>query len=528
MVDKPRSISATSRFFRRITRPQLLPLLVAALAMSIVAPAPADGVVDSASLDNSIVTLNVYRGRDLARTGSAFVVQADRFNGYVMTSADLVANASTITVRQPSGRGELVANVISDGTTLGIAILKVNGLNASALAFAKGQPATGAVVWSALRWTGSDHGVGLAKGTLSNVWPISGQDGSMLSHSAIVGQGQQAAILLNDCGEVAGLDLAGTSAAGKGRAIGADAIRLLLGSLNIRFKQSTVPCISEIARARQQAEAASQEAKHATQEAIRAQKVVEGLEQKLRDSSEQNQVLVAQMKAAQQRADEAIKRADVAHKNAEDTRLELERKTASIMAQTEAMMDFMEKDKAAAEERFQKALDEQRNAASLREQLMLGVGLLLAVAMVVVFLLSRRRTQAALVEPAPTPAAANAGSGHTEMHKEALVEYVLDGRDEDGIRYLLRISGDQMLGPDGVIIGRNPQDSPYIINHADVSRKHARMKVMKNRVFIEDLGSTNGTSVNGQSIDDKGLVSVANGDQIIIGSVVMKLRVLGH
>lgn len=50
---------------------------------------------------------------------------------------------------------------------------------------------------------------------------------------------------------------------------------------------------------------------------------------------------------------------------------------------------------------------------------------------------------------------------------------------------------------------------------------------MKNRVFIEDLGSTNGTSVNGQNIDDKGLVSVSNGDQIIIGSVVMKLRVMG-
>ncbi|MFP6807619.1 MAG: FHA domain-containing protein [Pseudomonadales bacterium] len=78
----------------------------------------------------------------------------------------------------------------------------------------------------------------------------------------------------------------------------------------------------------------------------------------------------------------------------------------------------------------------------------------------------------------------------------------------------------------GIIIGRNPKDSPYIINHADVSRKHARMKVMKNWVFIEDLGSTNGTSVNGRSIEDKGPVSVNSGDQIIIGSVVMNLRVL--
>jgi len=115
----------------------------------------------------------------------------------------------------------------------------------------------------------------------------------------------------------------------------------------------------------------------------------------------------------------------------------------------------------------------------------------------------------------------------TEMHRQELAEYVLDGRDDDGIRYLLRISGDQLVkNSDGVIIGRNPKDSPYIINHADVSRKHARIKVENNRVFIEDLGSTNGTSVNGQSIDDKGLVSVSSGDQIIIGSVVMKLRVM--
>ena len=70
--------------------------------------------------------------------------------------------------------------------------------------------------------------------------------------------------------------------------------------------------------------------------------------------------------------------------------------------------------------------------------------------------------------------------------------------------------------------------SPYVINHADVSRKHARMRVMRDRIFIEDLGSTNGTSVNGQTIDDKGPVSVESGDQIIIGSVVMKLRVLGR
>ena len=49
---------------------------------------------------------------------------------------------------------------------------------------------------------------------------------------------------------------------------------------------------------------------------------------------------------------------------------------------------------------------------------------------------------------------------------------------------------------------------------------------MKNRLFIEDLESTNGTVVNGQSISNRGLVSIGDGDQIIVGSIVMNLRIL--
>ncbi len=154
---------------------------------------------------------------------------------------------------------------------------------------------------------------------------------------------------------------------------------------------------------------------------------------------------------------------------------------------------------------------------------------MLLIGMVIIFLVMFRRgkPRSDLVEASSTPVDKDPEvKSNTEHHHEELAEFVLDGRDDEGIRYLLRISGDQLLKNDGVIIGRNPKDSPYIINHADVSRKHARMRVMKNRVFIEDLGSTNGTSVNGQSIEEKGPVSIDSGDQIIIGSVVMNLRVL--
>ena len=100
---------------------------------------------------------------------------------------------------------------------------------------------------------------------------------------------------------------------------------------------------------------------------------------------------------------------------------------------------------------------------------------------------------------------------------------MFEGRDEDGIRYLLRVSGSQ-LGNGGIVIGR---ESQHTINHVDVSRQHARMSLKQGQVFIEDLASTNGTSVNGETIDDKGPVAVTHGDQVIFGSVMMNLRVLG-
>jgi pSer/pThr/pTyr-binding forkhead associated (FHA) protein len=53
-----------------------------------------------------------------------------------------------------------------------------------------------------------------------------------------------------------------------------------------------------------------------------------------------------------------------------------------------------------------------------------------------------------------------------------------------------------------------------------------RLKVVQSRTFIEDLGSTNGTCVNGQNIENKGLVAVEYGDQIMVGSVAMEFQVL--
>jgi len=213
--------------------------------------------------------------------------------------------------------------------------------------------------------------------------------------------------------------------------------------------------------------------------------------------------------------------------NAAEELRQAQAKADEAQAAADALKQEFMTDRDMTSARFEMLLQEQRVRAERRENIMLAVAILLFGGMVVGFFLIRARSSSPMVRAHAESAALGLGDEDlmTVMNR-SMSEYILDGRDEDGIRYLLRISGDQLSKSEGVVIGRNPKDSPFIINHGDVSRKHARMKAVRSRVFIEDLGSTNGTSVNGQSIDSKGPVSVANGDQVIIGSVVMKLRVL--
>ena len=55
------------------------------------------------------------------------------------------------------------------------------------------------------------------------------------------------------------------------------------------------------------------------------------------------------------------------------------------------------------------------------------------------------------------------------------------------------------LNKDGLVVGRDSA-CDAVINHEDVSRRHARFKLSDDAVSVQDLESTNGTSVNNRRI----------------------------
>jgi len=70
------------------------------------------------------------------------------------------------------------------------------------------------------------------------------------------------------------------------------------------------------------------------------------------------------------------------------------------------------------------------------------------------------------------------------------------------------------VGDDGFTIGRLA-DCSLVLTDTNVSRMHAEINKSHGRWMLLDLGSTNGTTVNGTPISE---IEVTNGDLIVFGS----------
>jgi len=72
----------------------------------------------------------------------------------------------------------------------------------------------------------------------------------------------------------------------------------------------------------------------------------------------------------------------------------------------------------------------------------------------------------------------------------------------------------------GLLAGRSLQ-SDLVLDDPDTSRRHAQFMLLDSKVWIVDLGSTNGTLVNGHSVRRERL---ADGAEIVVGRTLLRLR----
>jgi hypothetical protein len=92
----------------------------------------------------------------------------------------------------------------------------------------------------------------------------------------------------------------------------------------------------------------------------------------------------------------------------------------------------------------------------------------------------------------------------------AQFQFVMRSGPTPGVTFPL--DGDQLT------IGRDATNG-VAINDAEVSRKHARLMFQGGKYVLEDLGSTNGTFVNGQRL--AGPVVLKSGDVVSLGEQIV-------
>ncbi len=82
------------------------------------------------------------------------------------------------------------------------------------------------------------------------------------------------------------------------------------------------------------------------------------------------------------------------------------------------------------------------------------------------------------------------------------------------------------VGAEGAILGRG-QEGPYALGaDAQLSRRHAQLSILDDKLLIRDLGSTNGTFVNGGRV--AGPTVLGPGDAVWMGTTTLLVQVGGQ
>ena len=89
---------------------------------------------------------------------------------------------------------------------------------------------------------------------------------------------------------------------------------------------------------------------------------------------------------------------------------------------------------------------------------------------------------------------------------------------EQGPKELRGVNID-VTGP--IIVGRSP-GADIVVGAGYVSGRHARFQLMGQNLFVEDLGSTNGTFVNGAPALEP--TALRSNDVVNVGDVAIRVR----
>ena len=410
--------------------------------------------------------------------------------GFVAGDGQVIAAVDAARTRYvvfDAGGTEHEALLLDADEASGLGLLVVAGLTAPPYAFAR-DPVEEADEVYAAALDAAAGAAGLLPGRVLTVEAGSGaSDPGVVGHDAFDSrQANVGAPLLNHCGEVVGAVVGDSTAtvASPGSGLAAPG-PWLIERFTLTATTVDVPCLSE-AELAAAAEAAAAD---------------------------------AQRRAAA--AEERRRRAEAA------AAAEAQRREEAELAAAAAQADADEEAEArrAAEGRASAVQERAAADRALYVRWIAGGAIGVLVVGLVLWLAGRRSVSKArhgqvraesLAQAARENLAARDGR---ERFANAVPGVFLDGADAAGRPVAVRVPGRAIAVDDGAVVGRNPLESSVVLDHTEVSRRHFRLSVRGTSVLVEDLNSTNGTTLNGTALTPGSAAPLCNGAVLQVGTV---------
>lgn len=445
-----------------------------------------------------------------------FVADSD----LVIADVDGSARLFSVLAAADSGDTRYEARLLAYDVASGLGLLSVTGLGVSPYVFALGAPRTGQEVHG-IAWepagdsaeSAAIRALSLVTGAAVDVDTLAEGGRGVIRHDALADGGRNVGgPLFNTCGEVVGVVVQPEgSDDGSSRSEVAALASALLSRFEIDGLTAQVAadvCLSaeEQREAEQQARLVRETARADSLEAAaRAERARRAELERVRDSvSDANEAATQEATELREQRDSL---AEATRSTQESVRLRTYIGVAAagvvILLVGLAAVRASGRAKRRAALARQEAEDSERKAAQATE--------------------AAARAGEAAREAAADLAAREARERMAGQVPEVLIERV------GGPPMAVKIAGRMVADEGGAIIGRSPFVSQVVLNHPEVSRKHFRLLARGTAVLVEDLGSTNGTILDGTRLHPGAPMPLGNGARLEIGglSFVATLRASG-
>lgn len=96
----------------------------------------------------------------------------------------------------------------------------------------------------------------------------------------------------------------------------------------------------------------------------------------------------------------------------------------------------------------------------------------------------------------------------------------------DGSRWDIAVPFGELARPGGVSIGRSPELADLLLDDPGISRRHVLLELGDQGVTARDLGSTNGSAVNGMPLAPDAAMTLLDGDVLSLAAVDITISFL--